>query len=44
MAVTYDVSNGRKFTDEPTLDVLVDGSAILLVHTEKGLSRSGQTL
>ena len=37
MAVTYDVSNGRKFTDEPTLDVLVDGSAILLVHTEKGV-------
>ena len=37
MAVTYDVSNGRKFTDEPTLDALTDGSAILLVHTDTGV-------
>ena len=32
-----DITNGRKFTDEPTLDALTDGSAILLVHTEKGV-------
>ena len=37
MAATYNVSNGRKFTDEPALDALTDGSAILLVHTEKGV-------
>lgn len=37
MAATYNVSNGRKFTDEPALDALIDGSAILLVHTEKGV-------
>ncbi len=37
MAATYNVSNGRKFTDEPSLDALTDGSEILLVHTAKGV-------
>ena len=37
MAATYNVSNGRKFTDEPSLDALTDGSEILLVHTDNGV-------
>ena len=37
MAITIDVSNGRKFTDEPTLDALTDGSETLLVHNDNGV-------
>jgi hypothetical protein len=37
MAITIDVSNGRKFTDEPTPDALTDGSETLLVHNDNGV-------
>jgi hypothetical protein len=37
MAITIDVSNGRKFTDEPTLNALTDGSETLLVHNNNGV-------
>lgn len=37
MAATIDTSNGRRFTDEPALNALTEGSAILLVRTNTGV-------
>lgn len=37
MAATIDTSNGRRFTDEPALNALTEGSAILLVRTSTGV-------
>lgn len=35
--MTIDVSNGRRFSDEPVLDELTEASAILLLHTSTGV-------
>lgn len=37
MAATIDTSNGRRFSDEPALNALTEGSAILLVRTSTGV-------
>ena len=39
-----DITNGRKFTDEPTLDALSTAPRSYWCTRKRGLSRSGQTL